>query len=59
MDIAQLLRDRPKAPPPSKGSRFQPTVAVDSESSTAATLVEVVAEDRPGLLYDLALTMSR
>jgi [protein-PII] uridylyltransferase len=59
MDITPLLRDRPKVSPPSKGARFEPSVGVDSESSTAATLIEVVAQDRPGLLYDLAIAMSR
>ena len=38
--------------------RLKPTVAFDSQSSQLATLVEIVAEDRPGLLYDLASTMS-
>ena len=29
-------------------------MAVKNDASEAATLVEIVAEDRPGLLYDLA-----
>ena len=32
--------------------------AFDSEASSTATLIEIVAEDRPGLLYDLASAMS-
>ncbi len=59
MDVTKLLRDRRKTPPPSKGAGFKQTVAIDSKSSGTATLIEVVAEDRPGLLYDLALAMSR
>jgi len=53
-DITQLLRNRPKATPPSKTARLEPSVAFDSESSASATLIHIVAEDRPGLLYDLA-----
>jgi [protein-PII] uridylyltransferase len=33
-------------------------VAFDSKASQTATLVEIVAEDRPGLLYDLASVFS-
>jgi [protein-PII] uridylyltransferase len=33
-------------------------VAFDSDASATATLVEIVAEDRPGLLYDLASAIS-
>src|ERR1035437_9156377 len=35
-----------------------PRVVFDSEASSTATLVEIVAEDRPGLLYDLATAIS-
>jgi [protein-PII] uridylyltransferase len=57
-DVTQLLRNRPKAALPSKGARFEPSLAFDSESSSSATLIQIVAEDRPGLLYDLASAMS-
>lgn len=53
-----LLQTRPKRVPPSRGSRIQPQVAFDSSSSESATLIEIVAEDRPGLLYDLARVIS-
>jgi [protein-PII] uridylyltransferase len=58
-EVTQLLRNRPKAALPSKGARFEPSLAFDSESSASATLIQIVAEDRPGLLYDLASAMSR
>jgi [protein-PII] uridylyltransferase len=58
-DITKLLQNRPPATLPSKGARFEPSLAFDSESSTSATLIQIVAEDRPGLLYDLASAMSR
>jgi [protein-PII] uridylyltransferase len=36
----------------------KPAVAFDGGASDSATLVEIVAEDRPGLLYELASTFS-
>jgi [protein-PII] uridylyltransferase len=33
-------------------------VSFNNEASQAATLIEIVAEDRPGLLYDLAGAIS-
>jgi [protein-PII] uridylyltransferase len=58
VDVRQFLRNRPRPAPPSRRSRIRPAVTFDSEASAAATLIEVVAEDRPGLLYDLAGTLS-
>ncbi|HYP13683.1 MAG TPA: HD domain-containing protein, partial [Bryobacteraceae bacterium] len=57
-DVKRLLRGR--AAPPRRASRPapEPTVAFDSAASDLATLVEIVAEDRPGLLYDVASTVS-
>ena len=52
-EAEKLLRGRPKPLLPSK-ARLKPRVAVKNDVSEAATLVEIVAEDRPGLLYDLA-----
>ena len=57
-DVKQLLQNRPKPSPPSKRARIEATVAVDGEASQTATLIHVVAEDRPGLLYELAAAIS-
>jgi [protein-PII] uridylyltransferase len=57
-DVQRLLRGRPKPAVPSKHAAVKPTVAFDGQASDTATLVEIVAEDRPGLLYDLASTFS-
>ena len=57
-DVEQLLRNRPKPALPSKGARFAASLAFDSHSSAAATLIHLVAEDRPGLLFDVASAMS-
>jgi [protein-PII] uridylyltransferase len=37
---------------------LKPRVAFNNDASETATLIEIVAEDRPGLLYDLARTIS-
>jgi [protein-PII] uridylyltransferase len=53
-DVRELLKNRPKPKPPSRKARIPATVSFDPDASDAATLIEIVAEDRPGLLYDLA-----
>jgi [protein-PII] uridylyltransferase len=55
-DVNKLLSGRVR--PTRKAPQIQPTVAFDSDASNTATLVEIVAEDRPGLLYDLAASIS-
>jgi [protein-PII] uridylyltransferase len=55
-DVETLLRGRPKAP--GHRPRLQPRVAFDNQASETSTLIEVVAEDRPGLLYHLARAIS-
>jgi [protein-PII] uridylyltransferase len=57
LDADKLLRGRPKPLVPGK-ARLAPRIAFNNDASQAATLVEIVAEDRPGLLYDLAHTIS-
>lgn len=58
MDVQELLRGRPKPTLPSRHARVRPAVCFDPNASATATLIEVVAEDRPGLLYDLASQIS-
>ena len=53
-DVRELLKNRPKPTRPSRSARVETRVAFDGAASSTATLVEIVAEDRPGLLYDLA-----
>jgi [protein-PII] uridylyltransferase len=57
-DVRELLRNRPKVSPPSRNSQVQPTVSFNPEASDSATLIEIVAQDRPGLLYDLTSAIS-
>jgi [protein-PII] uridylyltransferase len=58
-DVKELLRNRPKAAPPSRKSKIEARVSFDGEASNSATLIQIVAQDRPGLLYDLASAISR
>lgn len=57
-NLETLLRARPKAAPPSHRSRIHPSVSFDNDASANSTLIEIVAQDRPGLLYDLSRTIS-
>jgi len=56
--VDKLLRGRPK---PLRSSRVQvkPRVSCKNDASEIATLIEIVTEDRPGLLYDLANAISQ
>jgi [protein-PII] uridylyltransferase len=58
LDVGQLLKGRPKPLLPSRGARFEPRVRLDNSASETATLIEIVAEDRAGLLYDLTRAIS-
>lgn len=58
VNLEALLRARPKPAPPSRKARIQPNVSFHNEASQGSTLIEIVAEDRPGLLYDLSRILS-
>jgi [protein-PII] uridylyltransferase len=55
-DGQRLLRNRAHADPKKRSAA--PHVHFDSDACDTATLVEIVAEDRPGLLYNLATVFS-
>ena len=58
VDVKDLLRSRPRIALPSRTARIEPSVHMDDQASQSATLIQVVAEDRPGLLYDMASAIS-
>jgi [protein-PII] uridylyltransferase len=58
LEVRELLRNRPVPALPSRRARINPTVSFNDRASSIATLIEIVAEDRPGLLYDLASAIS-
>lgn len=55
-DARRLMRD--VALPETARRAAPPQIQFDSEACETATLVEIVAEDRPGLLYSLASVLS-
>ena len=55
-DARRLFRNRPGPRPERRVT--EPQIQFDSEAHETATLVEIVAEDRIGLLYSLASTFS-
>jgi [protein-PII] uridylyltransferase len=55
-DVQKLLKNRPQ--PDSKRLAEPPGVEFDSNACETATLVEIITEDRPGLLYSLATVFS-
>jgi [protein-PII] uridylyltransferase len=57
LDSEQLLRGR-TAQNRLKKRTVQPRVNFDSNACDSATLIEIIAEDRPGLLYDLSSAIS-
>jgi [protein-PII] uridylyltransferase len=58
-DVKELLRNRPKPAAPSRKSKIDARVSFDSTASNTATLIQIVAQDRPGLLYDVAAAISK
>ncbi len=57
--VEDLLKNRPERKAPSRSGRIEPRVSVDAEASSSATLCEVIAQDRTGLLYSLTSAISR
>ena len=55
-DFTKMLEGRRSAPRPKR--RLTPKVAFNNNAAPTATLVEVIAEDRPGLLYELTSAIS-
>jgi [protein-PII] uridylyltransferase len=57
-NAVDLLKNRPKPSIPSRKARIAGRVTFDNTAGHSATLIEIVAEDRPGLLYDLATSIT-
>jgi [protein-PII] uridylyltransferase len=55
-DVQKLLKARPQTD--GKRAGEPPSVLFDSDACETATLVEIVTEDRPGLLHNLAMAFS-
>jgi [protein-PII] uridylyltransferase len=55
----QFLRSHPASAAPARSGAVEPAVTLDSDTSESATVFEVVAQDRAGLLHALAGAISR
>ena len=58
LDVETLLKRRPVRTQPSQHMEVPMRAAIDNSASDHATLVEITAEDRPGLLYRIASVIS-
>ncbi len=56
--VEDLLRRRPRVKPDPHAVAAT-RVQFDNEASPTATLIELIAQDRPGLLYDVASVISK
>jgi [protein-PII] uridylyltransferase len=56
--VRELLQNRPQPAPLRRRSKVNASVSFNGSASQSATLIEIIAEDRPGLLYDLASALS-
>ncbi len=59
IDVSDLLKRRRALPRPSRGARIAPVVRFNNDASDTATLIDFSGEDRPGLLHQLASTLSK
>jgi [protein-PII] uridylyltransferase len=58
IDAGQLLASRVATPARQRKRTVEPSVHFDADACDTATLVEIVTEDRPGLLHDLSAEFS-
>ncbi len=59
-DVQRMLRDRLQSEKVHSTKVKVPTqIEFDDQSSTHSTLVEVITQDRPGLLYQMCSVMSK
>jgi [protein-PII] uridylyltransferase len=58
LDVATLLKRRPVKTQPSRHMDIPLRATIDNTASDHSTLLEITAEDRPGLLYHIASAIS-
>jgi len=59
VDIERLLQNKHGERVRAAGARIEPIIAFDNDASARYTIVEIVAEDAPGLLYRISRALSR
>ena len=58
INVAELMETKFKPGTQSAKVKMEPSVQTDNECSQHSTLIEIIAQDRPGLLYDISSTMA-
>lgn len=57
--VEDLLKNRVNRLTATRSAQIEPLVTLDADASASATVYEVIAPDRPGLLYSLSSAISR
>jgi [protein-PII] uridylyltransferase len=57
-DVKETMETKFKPAIKSPKVKIQPSVRIDDESSSHSTLIEITAQDRPGLLYDISSNLA-
>lgn len=58
VDVAEWMRQKFKPAEKTPKVKVEPRLYIDNGSALLSTLIEVTAQDRPGLLYDITTTLS-
>jgi [protein-PII] uridylyltransferase len=58
IDVTDLMQTKFKPPVKQPKVKVEPVVRIDDEGSMHSTQVEIIAQDRPGLLYDVSHVLS-
>jgi [protein-PII] uridylyltransferase len=58
VDVNALVREKEQAAPSKAGERQAPVIYFDNDSSQRYTVLELLAEDSPGLLYRISRSLS-
>ena len=58
LDVRKLVDEKAEAAPLRSKLAVKPEVRLDNDCSSHSTLLEIVAKDRPGLLYDISTAVA-
>lgn len=58
IDVVELMETKFKPGTQSPKITVEPSVQIDNDCSQHSTLIEIIAQDRPGLLYDISSAMA-
>ena len=58
INVVDLMETKFKPGAPGPKVKIEPKVQIDNNCSLHSTLVEIIAQDRPGLLYDISSTLA-